>query len=284
MPEDAAAIDSSAAQGLDVVEADMFYLTPLAEKPFLYVYPVPDDVKQTNAEFEARRVPIHDARPIASGLSLDREGFALVHSPTAVTDFRDEAQLSGLCADEAAKIVARATGASRVKVFDHTLRIRTDDPKNPGAPGARTAVFRVHNDYTEGSAPQRVRDLMGDEAEDLLSRRFAFVNVWRPIKGPVIDSPLAVCDCRTIAPGDILTEDLIYPDRRGEVQVVTYNPAHRWSYFPRMEVDEVMLIKCFDSRRDVARFAAHSAFIDPNTPPDAEPRESIEIRTVAFFD
>ena len=86
------------------------------------------------------------------------------------------------------------------------------------------------------------------------------------------------------APGDIVNEDLIYQDRKGEVQVVTYNPAQRWFYFPRMTVDEALLIKCFDSRLDVSRFAAHSAFTDPTTPPDAEPRESIEIRTVAFFD
>ena len=283
MLEAAAAIDSSAAERLDAVDTELFYMAPPPAKPFLYVYPVPDDVQKTNADYEARPVRIHDARPIASGLSLDREGFALVNHPTAVTDFRDEAQLNGVCAREAEEIVKRATGASRVKVFDHTLRIRSNDP-TPGAPGARTAVFRIHNDYTEGSGPQRVRDLMGDEAEDLLTRRVAFINVWRPIKGPVIDAPLAVCDCRTLAPGDFIDHDLIYPDRKGEIQTFTYNPAHSWSYFSRMAVDEVILIKCYDSRTDVARFTAHSAFVDPATPPDAEPRESIEIRTVAFFD
>jgi hypothetical protein len=51
-----------------------------------------------------------------------------------------------------------------------------------------------------------------------------------------------------------------------------------------MRPDEVMLLKCFDSARDGrARFTAHSAFDDPNTRENAPPRESIEVRTLAFF-
>jgi hypothetical protein len=266
------------------VTAELNYLKPMAEKPYTLAYQAVNGELATNAVYEAHAVPVTDARPIAADLSLDRQGFMLVEKPTAVTDYYDEAQLDTICHDEAAALVAEATGASRVVVFDHTIRVRRSDipDRTPGM--ARLPVTRVHGDYTETSGPQRVRDLMGEEAEALLKKRFAFVNVWRPIKGPVIDTPLAVCDVTTSSEEDMVASDMVYRDRRGEILVTTWNPAHRWYYFPRMRTDEALLIKCYDSRRDVARFCAHTAFEDPATPPDAPPRESIEIRTVAFFD
>jgi hypothetical protein len=142
----------------------------------------------------------------------------------------------------------------------------------------------VHNDYTAKSAPQRVRDLMGDEAEELLKHRYAEVNLWRPIRGPLLRSPLALCDAQTLAEENLVASDLRYPDRTGETYAVTYNPAQRWYYFPRMQADEAVLIRCFDSAQSgAARFSAHGAFEDPASPPDAPPRESIEVRTLVFF-
>lgn len=267
------------------VEAGLFYLKPMAEKPYTVAYRTTETGElPTNAVYEERKVVVRDARPIAPELSLDREGVAFTSSPSRVTNFYDEAQLDTLAHAEAAELVARVTGASRVEVFDHTLRRRAPQvpDRTPGL--ARQPVMRVHNDYTEGSGPQRVRDLTGDEAEALLKRRFAFINVWRPLAGPVLDTPLAVCDARSVDPADWVGCDMVYQDRRGEIYVNTFNPAHRWLYFPKMTADEVILIKCYDTRHDVARFAPHTAFTDPTTPEDALPRESIEIRTVAFFD
>jgi len=270
---------------LPSVQAGLFYLTPMAEKPYTVAYRT-DEAGQplTNAIYEEHQMAIRDARAAAAGLALDREGVAFTTSPSRVKDFHDEAELDAVAHREAADLVARVTGASRVEVFDHTLRRRDSDTPDRTAGVPRQPVMRVHNDYTEGSGPQRVRDLMGDEAEALLARRFAFINVWRPLKGPVLDTPLAVCDARSVAPSDWVGCDMVYRDRRGEIYVTTWSPAHRWLYFPRMTPDETILIKCFDTRTDVARFAPHSAFTDPTTPEGAPPRESIEIRTVAFFD
>ena len=270
---------------LPSVEAGLFYLTPMAEKPYTLAYRT-DETGQptTNAVYEERQVPIYDARAAAAGLDLDREGMAFAVSPSRVKDFYDEAELDAVAHREAAELVARVTGAARVEVFDHTLRRRNSDIPDRAAGAPRQPVMRVHNDYTEGSGPQRVRDLMGDEAEGLLKQRYAFINVWRPLKGPVVDTPLAVCDARSVAPADWVASDMVYEDRRGEIYVATWSQAHRWLYFPRMTPDETILIKCYDTRTDVARFAPHSAFTDPTTPEGAPPRESIEIRTVAFFD
>ena len=148
----------------------------------------------------------------------------------------------------------------------------------------RDPVRAVHNDYTPKSGPQRVRDLFPDEAEDLLGRRFAVVNAWHSIRRRVESWPLAVCDARSIAPGDFIATDLVYEDRVGEVFNLAHNAAHRWYYFPRMERDRTILLKCFDSATDGrARFSAHTAFEDPESPADAGPRESIELRALVFF-
>ncbi len=179
-------------------------------------------------------------------------------------------------------LVKRETGASRVVIFDHTLR-HADRPQERGL---RAPVQNVHNDYTEKSGPQRVTELLGEaEAAPLLKRRFAEYNVWRPIAGPVKSWPLALVDASTIAPQDLAACELVYQDRVGEIYIGVYSPAHAWFYVPEMARDEAILIKCYDSAKDGrARFSLHSAFADPTSAPDAPPRQSIEIRAFAFFD
>ena len=267
------------------VDGDLNYLAPMTEKPWRLLREPKPGEPVTNAAYEPHRFPIRDARPLADGLSLDEQGFALVPHRSAVTDFDDWAQLRDVYYAECERLVAEATGASRVVVFDHTIRRRFRAAADTNGGPQREAVTRVHNDYTDKSAPQRVRDLMGEEADDLLTRRFAIVNVWRPIRGPLRDMPLAVCDAGSVADADWVPSDLIYADRTGETLAIRHNPAHRWFYVPAMTADEALLLKCFDSARDGrARYAPHSAFVDPTTPGDALPRESIEIRTLAFFD
>lgn len=229
---------------------------------------------RTNAVYSPRRVSIGDARTIRP--SLDVEGFDLVRHRTRVEDFYDEKQAS-LGDAEAAKIVADATGAARVLVFDHTLRRRSPD-------AVRQPSTRVHNDYTVRSAPNRVRDLLGDDAEHCLSHRVAFINVWRPIRHVAVDWPLAMADARSVQREHLIPTDIVYPDRRGEIYGLIHKPEHRWWYYPDMQLDEALLIKCYDSREGVAQFTPHTAFESPLTPANAPPRESIEFRTIAFFD
>ena len=129
-----------------------------------------------------------------------------------------------------------------------------------------------------------MRDILPDEAEDLLTRRFAIVQVWRPIGYPVETFPLAICDARSVAFDDFIISERIYQDRKGQTYACGYNPNHHWYWFPRMRREEALVFKVYDSQTEgVARWTAHTAFEDPTTPPNARPRESIEIRTLAFF-
>ena len=269
--------------GLPHVETQLNYLVDRTERPAAYMYTPPPGTPARTGRYAPFPVTIYDGRPILSQISLDTHGFALTRHETEVTNFYDESEVRAAYYPEVERLVKEATGAVKVLVFDHNVRCRPMSQR--GENGAREPVKSAHNDYTLRSGPQRVRDLSdADEAEERLRHRFMEINVWRPIRGPVQEAPLAVCDARSMVQEDFVAMDLIYRDRTGEVYSVSFNPNHRWFYFPRMQKNEALLLKCYDSMSDGrARFTAHTAFDDPTTTPDAPARESIEARTLVFF-
>jgi hypothetical protein len=277
-------MNTAAFVDLPRVEAGLRYLEPTSSKPRSLEFEPPPGVPRTTAVYREHTVEIRDVRPMASTLSLENEGFQLLTAPTGVEDFDDDGTVRARYYAEAITLLEELTGASRVVVFDHTIRRRIPGAADRTTGIPRQPVPRVHNDYTVKSGPQRVRDLLGGESGALLQKRFSVINVWRPIRGPIQDSPLAVSDARSIDGQDLIATDLVYPDRTGEIYYVKFNSAHRWFYAPAMRNDEIMLFKCYDSAEDGrARFVPHSAFVDPTTPAGAPPRESIELRTLVFY-
>jgi hypothetical protein len=269
---------------LPSVRATLSYLKRPDVKPYIYTFDPPPGTQPRSGEAdEIPDIPIRDARPITGLLSLDGQGFVHRSHSTAVRDLYDDIEVKRAYYPEVEQLLKESTGAEAVLVFDHTFRSQRKFQER--TKGVREPVRRVHNDYTVKSGPQRVRDLLErDEAEARLKRRVAEVNVWRPISGPVEEYPLAVCDAQSIAQSDLIPTDLIYRDRLGEIYNFAYSPRHRWFYFPKMQREEVILIKCYDSAEDGrARFTAHTAFDDPTTPPSAPSRESIEARALIFF-
>jgi hypothetical protein len=267
---------------LPYVEAELNYLAPVHERPRYYAYEIGADEKPF-MPLEPHRVKIHDMRPVSGDLKLDKEGFELLEQRSAVRDFWDNDEVRRVYYPEAERFIAEATGASRVFIFDHLQRRRVDGAADRSRGGPRQPASRVHVDHTAKSGPQRVRDLLGDEAEELLKGRVQVINLWRPIHGPLRDAPLAVCDARSVDEHDLIPSDLVYRDRTGETYSVSYSPEHRWYYVPEMRPDEALLLKCCDTLNDGrARFMPHTSFTDPTTPADARPRESIELRTLVF--
>jgi hypothetical protein len=264
------------------VEGSFNYLADMPEKPSIYMYEPPSGVPARNSHGTRHVMRVYDGRAVHAQLSLDSEGFALTHHESAVSNFYDPKEVEAVYYPEVERVMKEVTGATRVVVFDHNVRCAPMAKR--GENGAHEPVKFAHNDYTIKSGPQRVRDLVPDEADRLLRHRFALINLWRPIRGPVEESPLAVCDAHSIAQRDFVPTDLKYRDRIGEVYSLAFNPNHRWFYFPQMQRNEALLLKCYDSMEDGrARFSAHSAFEDPTSPPNARARESIEARTLVFF-
>ncbi len=269
MPLDAAITPKS-------VTATLHYQVRTDRKPERYVGGPPPGVVPFTGIDDPREVLIQDGRGRESEFSLDRNGFQLVKAPTQVRDFYSREEVQSVYYPEVERLLKDVLGASRVVVFDHNTR-------NAGRPGQSIPSRQVHNDHTINSAPRRVRDHLGDEAEELLKHRFGVVNVWRPIRGPVLDSPLALCDARSFTDDDLIASDLVYQHVRGETSRVEFKPEHRWYYFSQQQQDEVLLIRVHDSANDGrARLSFHTSFENPAAP-DAPPRESIEVRTLVFF-
>ena len=263
------------------MQAEITYTRDTGEKLVNETFGPNNIRRRTSGTEEAHRVEIADGRR-AGDLSLDTSGFMLVGHRTQVRDFFDPEELKRVYYPEVIALVQRMSGAKRVVVFDHTLR--SGDEGEREAKLVREPVLSAHNDYTEWSGPNRVREVMGAEADELLKRRFAVIQVWRAIGKPIVSNPLAMADARSLAPEDLLIAERRYPNRVGQTYRLKHNARHRWFYFPEMRRDEAIVFKVFDSEKDGrARFTPHTSFDDPSTPAGAAPRQSIEARTLAFF-
>ncbi|MFZ1990635.1 MAG: CmcJ/NvfI family oxidoreductase [Alphaproteobacteria bacterium] len=259
------------------VEATLNY-RPAAEADIWFYDPGPG-IPRT-PEFDPHQVKIHDARAEGLRALIDRQGFELVACTADIVFNSDPALVRTSYYPAMERLVKEHLGAARVFAFDHDFRSTAVEQQTEHL---RPAVMGVHNDYTELSGPQRVRELLPDEADTLLKRRFAFINVWKPIGHTAEGTPLAVCDAETIGQDDFTLLRLRYQHRTGQIYGAKYNPAQRWYYYPNMRTNEALLLKVFDSDKARARFLAHSAFVDPSARKDAPPRQSIEVRTIAFF-
>lgn len=259
------------------------YLCPTTQRPRTWMCPPPGRQPVENADYIRQPVTIHDARAVAT--SLEREGYTLRQAPTALDDFQNKSDIARRYYPEMAQLALSVSGACEAFVFDHLVRERQPGPPQafgriqghrPGAAG------RVHCDFTPASARRRLElELQGDTAQ---VQRYSIINLWRPIRHPVLDAPLAVCDARSATPADLVPSDIFYPERNGEIYQAVHNTDHAWSYFPAMTRDEVLVFKQFDSAPGpVARYTPHAAFEHADAPLDAPPRESIEIRCLLIY-
>jgi hypothetical protein len=231
---------------------------------------------------DKRQMTVANGRLLADRFSLEEHGFVFVEHRTNVADFFDPEQLKTVYYPEVEELIKRMSGASRVAIFDHTLRSGDESEREEKL--IREPVLSAHNDYTEWSGPNRVREMFPDEADELLKRRFAIIQLWRAINLPIQSNPLALADAKTVAMEDLLVAERRYPHRVGQTYRLKYNPNHRWFYFPEMRRDEALVFKVYDSEKDGrARFTPHTSFADPNSPPRARPRQSIEVRAFGFF-
>jgi hypothetical protein len=273
----------SAASNHATVNGSVFYASASAGYHYCYAYDAPRDTAETNVEFVEQMVAIRDTRSLLQPLCLAVHGAEVVPHRSAVRSFYSDENVRRVGYAEVEELVRHATGAATAIVFDHNVRRGGSGSAVRPATEPKRPVFHVHTDFTAESAFARAARVLGSNWPR--DKRLVAINVWRPIKGPVLDSPLAICDASSVADADLRKAELIYPDRTGEINYVAYNPAHRWYYVREMDPDQVWVFKNYDSGRDGrAQFTPHTAFAD--RPPDAAtpPRESVEFRAFALFD
>lgn len=272
------------------LRAGLNYLKPTTERPYSYVCEPPPGMPWENCEYDLHQTLIADARQASERPCLEREGFALWDAPTTVTDFLDQEAVKAIYYREAAELALAATGARQAHVFDHLVRRREVGRSalsfgRGSSAGMAAANGRIHNDYTEASGRRRLALVIGDAQAAARVGRYGIVNIWRSIKGPVLDTPLAVCDACTVSAGDLVESEVRYPRRTGEIYVARHSQRHRWSYLPEMDRHEALVFKQYDSQLSgVARFTLHTAFDLPEIPTDAPLRESIELRCLVVYE
>jgi hypothetical protein len=283
----ALAIAPAARESSADVSASLTFIKRSDTKPVFHSSAHTGGAPKVFFDTERHSVQIRDVRPLAGAFSLDHEGFELLPHETAALDLYDDDAIEKIYYPEIDALLRSVTGANRVVIFDATRR----SDSGAGASnrdGLRGPASRVHVDYTERSGPQRLKDLLGEaEAARLAAAgaRIVQINVWRPMRGPVERSPLALADASSVRAEDLIATDQVFPDRVGEIYHLAYDPSQRWYYAPAMTPDEVLLIKGWDSLDDGrARFTPHGAFDLPDTPKDAAPRESIEVRTLVVIE
>ncbi|MGI9424066.1 MAG: CmcJ/NvfI family oxidoreductase [Hyphomicrobiaceae bacterium] len=280
-------LTATSRRSVDSIRAPLNFLRRQATKPAFLSTAITGGAPEYHYETETHTVTISDMRRIANGLSIDREGFELVRHATAVDAFYDDTIVKQTYVAETEEFLRRRFDASRVEIFDVTRR--SDDGAGADNPeGRRSPASKLHVDYTARSGPQRVKDILGDDEAARLSAsgaRIMQINVWRPIRGPVARSPLALADASSIGQAELIATDQVFPHRIGEIYNIAYSPSQRWFYAPQMTPDEVLLIKGWDSLDDGrARFAPHGAFQLPETRIEAPARESIELRAFIIIE
>tara|TARA_X000000950_G_scaffold287043_1_gene397824 strand:+ start:14448 stop:15272 length:825 start_codon:yes stop_codon:yes gene_type:complete len=267
------------------LEATFYYANPQVKTPAYFLCPPPPDAERRAPGRIGFTCAVEDVRERMHELDLDREGLAFLTAQPPQIDYYDNEQIVSQYYPEAVAWVRAATGAREVVAFDHNVRnkARAGDEQLQARAPVQNPVKSVHNDYTEQSGPQRFADLLPNRTTE----RFSIINVWRPLEGPVRQTPFAVIAAASMDSADLVRTELVYTDRVGEIYMVRHNPTHRWMYVSNMQANEVMLLKCYDSATaGIARYTAHSAFELPMS--DAErailpARQSIEVRTLVTY-
>lgn len=259
----------------------------------------------TYSDFE---VTIRDGMPIREHFTLDAHGFTIAKCPSAVTDFHDKAQVDALYEREVEREVLRLTGADKCVARGWMLRTSADltaraQEKVAGyqhSGGIQPTAGEAHVD-TNGPSARRMADATYKQMfpDGPGYKRFLVSSFWRTFSPGPQDVPLAVCDGRSALAGSEKSNTLFIVDEfpegaaltapfEGEdkllaATILSYHPAHRWWYFRNMQADDALLFKFHDSDHSVTWRCPHSAFRD-GSQPDAKIRESIECRSVAFWE
>ncbi|KAK0710740.1 hypothetical protein B0H67DRAFT_264119 [Lasiosphaeris hirsuta] len=267
--------------------------SPLYEtqKPYQLYRSAQDGSDVSNLIFhEQRNVPIRNTRGHENQFKLSTHGFRWLKMPSRVqaapgTDLYIQEYLA-----ESLELVAKLMNPDKIIGYDCRTRKNVPQSEIRGDRKSRTtpvpAAPEAHVDQTAAGAWRRImRHLRKEEADTMDSRewRVQIVNLWRPLYRPVVDSALALCDYRSLPPGDLVAADHVNPDYHGKIYYLKYNPKQEWYWLREQRPDEAVLFISFDSNsQEDAKYCAHAAFQDPTTEPPRAVRESVEVRAILF--
>ncbi|ORY14663.1 O-methyltransferase-domain-containing protein [Clohesyomyces aquaticus] len=278
----------------DHITASMRFLEPWDSSrgtPYIRINPCPG-YDRMNFNWQDYSVPITNARPNMNDFDLDFHGFTYTNdeiSPALIDALRknEPDTIRSLYYPHIIELAKKLTGGKRVIIFDHTQRKRRldlEDTKNDD--GKEQPATMVHCDQTPESAIRRLSENLHlwEDVKTVLKGRVRMINIWRPLTSPVQDWPLATMDYHTTKPDAMHACNLLKEtfERRGQTATFTHSEGQKWYYLDQQKSSEVTAIKIWDNADGVSKFCAHAAFNDVTAPPDATPRESVEVRCLVL--
>jgi len=277
---------------IEDLEASIYFLENneiyRTEKPYHLQYPI-SGVERSNLRTQKNEhIPIRDLRGREDEIGFENNGIAILEMETSMTyeEFNDKEKLKNVYCEEVGNALLQYTGAKEVQIYDFDVRRRL-----PGFPFSVIQpllqdiqpALAAHVDSTRNSIDTIIRGLNGDKAGSLLQREHIYINVWRPLRGPVLDWPLALCDSSSINPDeDLVASDVVLGKGVAlENYLVHYSPRQSWWYLSKQLPSELLVFRQYDSLSRPP--VAHAAFMNPNSPSTAPPRESVEVRAIVYF-
>ncbi|KAL9078239.1 MAG: hypothetical protein Q9157_002857 [Trypethelium eluteriae] len=254
--------------GRENMQASVYFLKKddlhRIEKPYSFKFPPADGFPQSNMEYEMIEIPVIDMRGSENQFNLDKNGFAIfkIGCSLSYEGYDDLKQLTEYFRKLEAALKDHL-GASKVEVFRH----------------APNTVVHI-----EGTRDE-IRRQLGGDADAFLNRRYQWFNFWKPLKGPVNDWPLILCDASTVDEhNDVEVADLLYPDYTTENSQLYHSIAYKWYYLSNQATDEILVFKQMDTLEGSCPGVPHCSCENPLTPKGEAPRESIEVRAMAYYD
>ena len=273
------------------IRAPISYLSPDENNPQTLIFPKSSGKDTLRPVQISETVVIRDLRHGKIKFSLDKNGFEHVQYKTKVRDLYDNDIVKKYYYYETAEFLKKHLEAEKVLVFDHNQRSKKR--ADAGEIGMRYPVASAHVDYTHKSGAVRARKILSDFNENKYAEhRMAIVNVWRPIIGPVVDMPLAMCDGETVNDEDLVETSIKHfsekhvevPEHAGSIYSLKFNPSHAWFYYSDMQSSDVLLLKNWHSAGGIGVFnSPHTGFVNPISDYIGSKRESIEIRSLVIY-
>jgi hypothetical protein len=269
------------------VRATINYIGAMDVEPYMYYSEPPEGRPYTNVVDDPHEVEIADLRGRADGLSLAEDSFIFTRHGHSFADFHNDDLIRSTYYAEVEQYFRELLDVERVFAYDFAVRKPDHGPKRPdGIPVGgtrRRPIKRAHGDFIQPSFEQMVKDLGERCGADPLAGRHRGFNLWRPVRGPLTDGPLALCHPASVADEDHLPMRQFTEHRENQIAAIRYNPAHRWCYMSGMQADEAIIFSSYDSTKPCrSGVIGHCAFDDPTRPADGLPRESIEVRVLVF--
>ncbi|KAI1456284.1 hypothetical protein F4805DRAFT_233817 [Annulohypoxylon moriforme] len=294
---------------MDALEASMYFLEKApkyeTEKPYSLRFPPGENLAQSNILREEHLVRVDSMRG-KDDLALETSGFEVMPftSPLSYRDFDDVDKITGVLLPAFCEKLKEHLGAKEVVALDHAVRRRHENfpisigknyeynqptmmvhvgksiiTANCTSLGTESAL-----DFSVDEGERMLRVMYPDQGEEIIKGGWKVVNIWRPLRGPLNDWPLAICDSRTVNhETDTMPGDIVFTKWATENLQVHHSDKQKWYYLPDQTADEVLIFKSAESSPDKCQAVPHGSFYNPHVSEEEPARESIDCRFFVLY-